>query len=334
MLFKDSKKIKEYAQLSGEINFLSIKATLRMVEQKHIATILGNDLYSDLDTAYTNEGDENNLSVPKKKLLLQCRMVIGPMLCCYYIDKADVSLGDAGAQRLETASNKTAFQYQGTKFKEANLREGEDATELLLQFLEDNKADYPLWTASNTFKQYRSLFIKTGNEFNELYPSQSPYRNYWAMRTKMLDVEEIVIRPFLGDTMIDALKVIDQTPAPAFTAKQKQLLFKLKKAIANYTVAFAVPQMNVRINANGLSVIATSSFSTNDNENTRSLANDTAINALIKSCNATGQEWITNATKYLKDNETDFPDWIGFSTITTIETTSPNADLKGTFGMA
>ena len=334
MLFKDSEKIKEFAQLSGEINFLSIKATLRMVEQKHIATILGNELYSSIDAAYTAEANETLLPAATKSLLLQCRMVIGPMLCCYYIDKADISLGDAGAQRLENATNKTAFQYQGTKFKEANLREGEDATELLLQFLESNKINYPLWTASNTFKQYRSLFIKTGNEFNELYPSQSPYRNYWAMRTKMLDVEEIIIRPFLGDTMIDALKVIDQTPAPAFSEKQKQLLFKLKKAIANYTVAFAVPQMNVRINANGLSVVATSSISTNDNENTRSAANDTAINALIRSCNTTGQEWITNTTKYLKDNEADFPDWIGFSTITTTETASPNADLKGTFGMA
>jgi hypothetical protein len=334
MLFKDSKKLKEYAQLSGEINFLSLKATLRMVEQKHIITILGKGLYSILDTDYNAEPDENALPAPIKKLLLQCRMVIGPMLCCYHIDKSDVILGDSGAQRTETATNKTAFQYQGTKFKEANLREGEDATELLLQFLEDNKADYPLWTASDIFKQYRSLFIKTGNEFNELYPSQSPYRNYWAMRTKMLDVEENIIRPFLGDTMIDALKVIDQTPAPAFSTKEKQLLFKLKKAIANYTVAFAVPQMNVRINANGLSVIATSSFSTNDNDNTRSLANDTAINALIKSCNTTGQEWITNAIKYLKDNKTDFPDWIGFSETTIIETASPNADLKGTFGMA
>ena len=334
MLFKTSIKIKEYAQLAGEINFASIVPTLRMVEKKHIGAILGSELYNALDTAYTNAADENNLSASNKKLLLQCRMVIGPMLCCYYIDKADVLLGDSGAQRSETATNKTAFQYQGTKFKEANLREGEDATELLLQFLEENKADYPQWTASYTFKQYRSLFIKTGNEFNELYPSQSPYRNYWAMRTKMLDVEENIIRPFLGDTMTDALKAKDQTNNPVFTDKEKQLLFKLKKAISNYTVAFAVPQMNVRINANGLSVLATSSFSTNDNENTRSGANDTAINALIKSCTNTGQEWIVNATKFLNDNKVDFPDWIGFTENIINEIASPNADLKGTFGMA
>ncbi len=334
MLFKDSKKIKEFAQLSGEINFASIIPTLRMVEKKHIVNILGHELYSALDTAYNNEPNEDNLTAPNKKLLLQCRMVIGPMLCCYYIDKADVILGDSGAQRVETSTNKTAFQYQGAKFKEANLREGEDATELLLQFLEDNKADYPQWTASYNFKQYRSLFIKTGNEFNDLYPSQSPYRNYWAMRTKMLDVEENIIRPFLGDTLTNGLKTKEQANNPAFTDKEKQLLFKLKKAIANYTVAFAVPQMNVRINANGLSVVASNTSTTNDNENTRTGANDKAINALVKSCITTGQEWLANTTKFLQDNKADFPDWIGFTTNNINEKASPNADLKGVFGMA
>jgi hypothetical protein len=331
MIFKDSIKLQEYAQLSGEVNYVGLKPTLRIVEQKYILTVLGKELYEELDTAYTAATNESSLSVRLKNLLTQCRMVAGPMFCVMYAPKSDVLLSDSGMQRTETTNNKTAYQYQGTKFIEANLREAEDATELLLQFLEINKVDYPTWVNSDQFKEYKILFIKTGGAFDTFFPSASPQRNYFAMRQKMIDVEQIHIKKMLGSTLYTDLKTKDV--AGTTSEKEKELLFKIKKAVANLTVAFAIPFLNVKINAEGLSVMASASFSTNDAQNVRQQVMDKSLSSFREACLTTGQEWIKEAQEYLTANQSDFTSWTGFTTATTVSTESPNKNFITTFGI-
>jgi hypothetical protein len=336
MLFKKTIELVEYAELSNEINFISITATLRMVEEQHIISVLGKEQYNDLNDTYQAATDETTLSDENKNLLHQCRMVIGPYVCYYYAPKAEIKLTDGGARRMETATAKTAFQYQVTKFRDQNLAEAEAATELLLQFLEENKDDYDLWQNSSAFKEYRSLFIKTAKEFNELFPSHSPYRNYWAMRSTMEDVEENNIRDVIGDELFDDLKTKD-TGATDLTDVEEKLLQKLKKAIAYFTVSFSIPFLNVSIAANGITV-ATTNRALNEEVSGRGFAADNPLSALMKQSQANGQSWIKNALKYLNDpeNEGAFTGW----PIEVPETkcddkryNTINRDSKGSFGL-
>jgi hypothetical protein len=330
MLFKDSNTLKEYAQLTGEINFASVKPTLRFVETIHIIPVIGKELYNDLNTAFNDAATLDDLDEPQVNLLEQCRYIIGPYLCYYYAPKSDVQLNDGGMSKNKDA----AFQYQGTNFREANLREAETATELLLQFLEDNSDDYPEWLASSAFEEYRKLFIKTGKEFNENFTSASPYRNFHAMRNKMVDVEEHNIRMAIGDTLFDALKAKDKAEAPTFTDKEKQLLFKLKKAIANFTVAFSVPLLNVRIDANGITVVAYGPSTSRDQDNMRTNASSDAQSILIAKCIDAAESWLSDALKFLNDNATDFPQWSSANADeNTSDESSVNGELLGSFGL-
>jgi hypothetical protein len=325
MLFKTSAKLKEFAQLSGDINFASISATIRWTEIAHIQPVLGFDLYTALNDAYTAAADESTLTDPHKKLLEYCRMVIAPYVCYYYAPKVDVRLSDSGMTKHKDA----AYQEQRTTFREANLREGEQASEALLMFLEEKKGDYAQWTDSTAFKKYKSLFIKTGTEFNELFPSASPYRNYWAMRSKMLQVEEQNIRKALGDTLFNALKTKDKLATPGFTEKEKILLEKLKYAIANFTVAFSVPMLTVRIDTNGITVSSEAPRTNRDEDAKRSASADNQLSLLIKSCHESGTTWLNDAIKYLNDNAADFTGWA----VEEDDDTSPNEDLTGLYGM-
>ena len=331
MLFKDTTKLLEYAQLTSAVNFIGLKPTLRIVETAHILPVLGNTLYSNLNNAYALITNETSLSTADQNLLDACRAVIGPYLAYYYAPKAEVKLSDSGLQRTETANAKTAFQYQGANFREALLREGEACTEYLLQFLDDNKEAYPDWTESSAFAAYRSLFIKTGGEFNQLFPSASPYRNYWAMRAKMLQVEEQNIRTAIGSALFDHLKAVDLSPSLAFTDQEKKLMEKLKGAIANFTVAFSIPLLSVRVDANGITVMNLGPRTSRDQEAARTNAGANEFNHLIQTCNDAGAAWLKDAIKFLNDNASDFPDW-SMATETTDDLCG-NADLKGSFGM-
>ena len=319
MLFKTSKTIQEFAQLSGELDLSSIRITMEGVEEKYLRPILGAAQLNALQTAYkaaANDAAFTNAAMVA--LLDMCRRVTAPFFCYHFAPKTDVQVSDAGVQRTETANNKTAYQYQNTAYREENFAQGEEAVEKLIEFLETNKADYEAWVSSAEFKQYRSLFIKTAADFNYQYPSHTPYRNFWAMRPKMMDVETLIIRKFLGTTIFDALKAKDQEAAPTFSAKQKLLIEYLKKIIAYHTVAFAIPFLNVKVSANGLTVLAATNFASSDAQNTRGGAPNKNISDLVEQCNSNAKMWMDECIVFIKDNATDFATWPGLPVTTAI----------------
>ncbi len=329
MLFKDSTKLLEYAELTG-VNFPAVKPTIRIVEEHHIVPALGTTLYNALNDKYTTA--ESTLTDAEKNLLEYCRRAIGPYTAYYYTPKAEIKVGDSGAQRAETTTNKTAYGYQVKNYREQTLRDGESAVESLLQFLEDNKIQFPDWQNSDAFKDYRSLFIKTGSEFKTLLPSHSPNRNYCAMRSKMYDVENNNIIPAIGEDLFDYLKAIDQNPDGTFSPKETILVFKLKKAIAYLTVGYALPFLAARIDANGITVISLHNSVASINEESRTAASDKTIENFMKSCISSGEAWLQNAINYCAKYPLDFP-LFPIVVVVTDMGLSPNFDITGSFGL-
>jgi hypothetical protein len=334
MLFKDTAKLKEYCELTSS-NFVSLKATLRHVEDVRLVPLLGKEQYKALNDAYTAAANETTLTEAQQALLEQCRKVVAPYLAYHYTPKAEVKLDDGGARRMETTTSKTAYKDQVARFREANQQEAEQQSEMLLEFLDENKADYPLWEAGKAFTQYKQLFIKTGFSFNEIFPSHSPYRNYWAMRSKMLQVEQLHIKKEIGETLFDDLKTKDQ--AANLTDQEQKLLTKLKNAIAYFTVALSIPYLTVRIDANGITVTDTGSSGSNDELNKLKSAPDAKISLLMSEAKSTGETWLNDAIDFLTNNAADFNNWNEEEDTEEIDTTTAitdaNTGLNGAFIM-
>lgn len=330
MLFKDSNKLKEYAEFT-EINFASISLTIRQVEEGDLLPIIGATLYNSLNTAYTNASSESSLSDAQKKLLDKARMFIAPYVAYYYVPKVEVLLSDSGARRTESSTSKTAYKNQVINYREQKLTEAGKAAESLLRFLEDNKADYPEWVASPEFFNYRSLFIKSGGDFDYNFKTASPYLNYTAWRYKMLDVEEQYIRPKISNNLFMHLKAVEATAAAGFSVAEKSLLVKIKKAIAYLTVAYALPFHSVRLDSGGITVNSGNTTGNNDQE-VRAAAPDNAINQIIKSAESSGAMWLNDATNFIINNPLEFPDYEYFPDTSTILPTDFNCDAKGAFG--
>ncbi len=332
MLFKDTKKLVDYAEITLSTNFHTVKPSIDRIEEAILIPILGTELYTELDNAYTAATNESSLTGNEKTLLDKCRKVIGSYLGYYFAPIGELKFSDSGMRRSETASEKTAYQYQVTNFREACLRNGEYATESLLEFLQTNSSNYSSWENSSAFTRYKLLFIKSGKEFNEYFTSHTPYRNYWAMRSKMTDVEELNMRAALGDDLFDALKEKDQAQPASFTDKEEKLLFKLKKAIANFTVSFAIPLLAVRMDANGITVATSGARTSRDEDAQRQNATDNNMANIIRSTSSTGEEWLKDAIKYLNQNAADFPLWPA-PVVDTVDEEEINNNLNGTFSL-
>lgn len=332
MLFKDTAKLKEYTEFT-EVNLASIAPTIRMVEAADLVPVIGKELYKELNDAYNEAASESDLTDEHKALLNMCRKVIAPYASYNYIPKVEVLVSDAGARRQETATAKTAYGNQVINLREQKLTEAETAIEMLLAFLEENKEDYPEWTASDAFKKYRSLFIKGGAELGECVMAQTPYRLHVAIRAKMRDVEELNMRDALGNALFDFLKSKYADATYTFTDKQQQLLFFVKRAVANLALSFALPYLAVRIDANGITVVSNNSTGRSKDFEIRQDASETAKAALQRESASSGQEWITKTIKFLNDNYADFPQWPAPQAAKKCNEGSGNDKLKGTFGM-
>lgn len=313
MLFKDTAKIKEYAQVEA-IDFHTVKHIIAQIEDKHIEPILGIE-YSNLNASYTSAATEAELNPEQIALLEKCRRIIAPYLCYYYAPVADGSLSDGGFRRMETNTHKTAFQYQLKNYMEANLKMAENATEALLAFLETHLADYPEWHDSDNFEEYRKLFIKSGTEFHKIFPTDSPFSIYWAIRAKMYDIEQNEILPLLSSTLFTDLKT--KSLDDVLSINETLLVGKLKHAIAHFAIAYSIPMLNMSIGRNGLTIMTQAPRASNDDISARSNADANAISHAQRTALANGKQWLQNAVAFMKENATDFIDFPG-NTVTEV----------------
>lgn len=301
MLFKTDIEFQDYSSLSVE-TFLAIKSIIPTVESKHLIPLLGMEQYQELQTAFYGT---DPLTDRIKKLLDLARRVVAPWVAVYYTPKTDVKVSEGGVRRAETEKLKTAFQYQLKNFVDANRNEAMDAAEALLQFLEANAADYPLWRDGNGNKEYRKLFIKTATEFNTLFATASPHSNFMILKTKMVDVEDIHIQKTIGSTIFQTLKTKTTAPGGTLTDKETELLFAIKKAIAAMTVSAALPFIHVKMDE-GLTA-AGGSFGQNDALSSRVPVSDNTFSYYLRSVNDSARLWLDRIKKIIKDNPTDFP---------------------------
>ncbi len=337
MLFKKIEEVLEFAEMTPGVNFSSIHGTIRNIEQWHIVPILDKILYASLHNAYQLITLETSLTSAEQELLFMCRNVIGSYLCYYYAPKVEVSLSDGGVRRLETDKAKSAYQYQVKNFRDQHLREAEQHCESLYSFLDENQSSYPDWVTSKSFSSYRKLFIKSATEFNEIYTTASPFRNFFAMRFKMVDVEIQMIKPAITALLFGFLKNKDWNSPESFTEAETELLSYLKKAIAYYTVAYALPYLAVRFDEHGITITSEQGRSTNDNMSKIGDAGDVKISNLIKKCTEDGRQWLKTATDYINANLDEFP---AFEVPTVVEVenkledaNSSNNELDGSFGL-
>lgn len=304
MLFKDDIKFQLYASLTQE-TFAAAKSTIEQVETKHLLPILGEAQYNELSAAYTAESNENNLPARLKTLLDLSRKVIGPWTCVYYTPITDVKVSEAGARRLETDKAKTAFQYQVRNFIHANQIMAMDAEEFLLQFLEMNPADYPLWVSSPANEAYKSLLIKTAKEFNELFVTPAAHSNYRAIRSKMVDIENIAVPNAIGSNIFSPLREKIKN-GDVLTQPEKDLLFAIKKAVAALAISEAIPFINLRMDETGITA-AGGNLGQDSNLNSRIPAPENSLNLLKTSTADTGRSWLNKARQIIKDNPVTWP---------------------------
>lgn len=294
MLFNSTTELQKYTALAA-MNFAAISPVLDTIEEDCLIPYLGRELYDEILEAIKED------PVPEKYGPLQeiCKKIVAPFAVYKYIPKGQLQIGTNGILRADNETLKTPYGYQIAELREAYLEDGELAIERLLAYLEANKANFTSWADSEAYKNYNSLIIRSGAEFKQLFTMQrTPHRNYWSMRSKMQDIQ-FAVKQSIGADKFDEL--LTGQAASGLDEDNTHLLLMIKKAISYITIAEAVPYLNCRMDANGITMLSSVVANSQKDNTNRMAANDKALSNLIISAKNDGDEWLSRAKKQITE---------------------------------
>lgn len=335
MLIETIEEVNTYVESNAGIAFLSLKPSLEAATGKFIKPILGTAFYDELHTLYSTVQPVDELS---SDIIALTQRALVNLALYLYVPISEAQLTDAGVRRGHHESAPGAFKYQVKELQKAYLERGFQCIEELIDKLEANiEGDaVALWTSATEFTSYRSLFVRTGREFEQHYSTiRYPRRLYTLLRSSMYNVQELQIATAISQDIYDELKQAYQQPTPALTDEQIDMLNYLKPAIANLTIARGMATLVAVMDENGIHVLSQNADSSSEISK-RSAASNSLLNAMTSEALSTGTAWLDKAVKYLNDNcsETVFPTW--YALINAEETDAPesyNDNLNGNFSL-
>lgn len=214
-------------------------------EYTHIIPKIGKELYNELHTAYR----ANTLSSIQAELLLKIQK---PLAAFAYYDGLAMQhamITDAGVRRTTTDNMPSAYRWEFDEVKQTLANKAEQGMEALLEWLEDNKASFPTYTASEAYEQRSKYLVKSATDFSTQYRIKQKFRTYSALMSIMDDVEQLYINSLIGEEFFTELKT-DAAP----TDLEKEVIAALKKAICHFTIHHGFEKNTVHMTDQGPSI--------------------------------------------------------------------------------
>lgn len=291
-LIKTTAELKKYVAVQQNTEIRSILPDLDRVEDEFIVRHLGQTQYAELLTGY---GSTTLLTPALGFLLEKVQAALANLALAEYADVGQVVISDAGFQINVQDTVKTAFAWQIEGVKGYFLRNGYNALEKLLRFLEENRAAYPLWVNSEAYTIFKSHLVNSATEFSAWCDISESRRTFLALRPIMRTVEQLTIAPQITPGLHQQLLGEIRTGA-ALSEPAATLLELLRPAVAHLTIADAIPVLPLVITAAGVVV--------NELLTAEGMAKRLAPGSMLEErkaqAHATGMRYLNNAIEYLK----------------------------------
>lgn len=322
MLFKAANNLKmeevrKYISVNTSKNFDSLIPYIETAEAKYIKQILGNDQYLELCAYYADpEAWAMIEHVPKtsttymEKLLPLVQKALINLAFLNGFAILSVNLGDSGAFRKETESQKPLYQYQEENLKDSFRSEGFNTLDTILELLENNIENFPIFSGSDTYTVFKSKFIPTTSVFNEYY-NISGSRLVFLHLQKYIDlVNDFNIIPVIGRDFFDEL-ISAMTSAGEPTEKQNSVIRFIQKIQAFLSVYRGITTLGMNITHNGAYFLSDGTNSSNHKKKDPVSLTDLRMDQ--KMADENGQAYIEYLKDYLHSNIEDFPTYAAFN---------------------
>lgn len=294
MFFATNSDLKTYLPIiAADFTPADLASDIAEVDAQIIELISQNQ-FDELKTDWEAE----TLTVEQEKLLHFVRTIEANLGYAKYQKIGNLKISSTGTFRKETENEPTPYRYQTDTANERFLEKGYNAIEMMLAFLEQNEADYPLWTASNAYTQYKNLLIRNATEFDEYVNINHSRRIFLRMKNILKETETFEIKKFIGKSLYDAIK------SDLENVLYAEILSFLKAALAHFSWAKALRILPLNPTSQGyFSLEFTGEQANSEKKQTPLPFVQTAIDDNLMM----GKAYLQEAADYLNMNISDFP---------------------------
>jgi hypothetical protein len=244
-LFKTIEEFSEHLAIDANFNIETLAPSINLAEVRYLQKIIGKGLYAEVLQEYTAD----SLSAKNILLLKKVKMPLAYLALSLYLPIGNVSITEAGVHIIVNDNQKPAFEWQVVKTQEALQEIGYNGMDLLLEFLEENKLDYSLWTASTAYSEFNSHLIRNTTEFQECYNINSSRLVFLALLPKLVYSEDFI----LSNNLCEYFEILKTRQASgSLTAPDLIVLPYLKKALARYTIASGLADLSIEASVFGV----------------------------------------------------------------------------------
>lgn len=236
---------------------------------QYLLPIIGDDLYSQLETAHAGTPTE-----AETVLIDKCRAVIVPFAFREELITRHLDIGDTGVSTTEehsdTKTTRRAHRWEYKELKEQLAKKGYAAQELLIVYLKANKATFTAWNTSPYNDPSEFAIIRDGSELRKVSGLLQPHRSYMLLRGIFNTIADSYLKPNISAEFYTALSA--RVVAGTTTANDDYILPLLRGACIRKALAMAATEMSIRFSETGFT-IATKTIDEPDSESaTASLA--------------------------------------------------------------
>jgi hypothetical protein len=272
-------------------------------ENDHIIRAIGQELYDYLNTKVDPAMDTLSGSAQENTLIKKLRTTLGHYTEMESALSILVQKGDGGM----SVASPPNMQAPGKWMIVGKISESRDKAdrhmEAALQYLENNKGSFPVWTASSAYTISHSLFLSSATEYSEYFPAvRESRRLYVALRGFVKKSEKDFISPLVGEAQFSAWKAKLLTN-DAWTAPEMEALTLLRTALANDAFKRGMPYLN--LNSEFRLVSETDGIKNED------ILSDSKINAIRSDTEKESAEYASKLKRILdnKASATVFPEY-------------------------
>jgi hypothetical protein len=238
-------------KLVSNLSDASLLPNFDAAEIKYLVPIIGMNQYNDIVAKYS--ADPQTLSAEEQKLLKHLQLLVTVNAFRDDMIINHVMWSDQGLRTITTQEMGKPVGWEFKELKNFFVNRASDAEEILLTYLWTNKASYALWTASDEYKQFTSLLIRTGTDFSAQFKLYQPMRTYYSLQSIVAEVQELYLQSAIGEDLLIYLRDKNAPSSDETTA-----IKLLKRSLALLSIKESYLKLSVRMSDAGFTTVGLS----------------------------------------------------------------------------
>ena len=309
-LITTTAEMRSYLRMSLSEKEVSWLPFVAPATEKYIRPVLGDDLLEELEADYALD---DNHDAELGMLLPYVQASLAKFTLFLAIPNLDLTISEGGFTVTSTPQQAPASRERVLALQESLEKQGWDAIETLLRFLEENcdnyESIYQTWKTSDAYTLAIRNLVNSAREFDKIFSIGQSRILFNRYRNAMDDADLLNIKRTISADMFDAL--MTEIRSGTISAENEKILPLLQRA----EVLFAVADSPDKSKYEGIGVEINTTFLRND----------------IDMAKYKAGQYLSDALSIMKATPDDYPEYRDSDLYQTAETRFENDKKNAIF---